>query len=773
MNQDRELELNSFLPEDPAAVDVLAHDAKLLAAGGIFHYIIDPFDILNFCFPLYRAQKLTLSHSSMINSAVALFEVFYNNTCRPILLDEYRYELVESAWNLENEMKEQQNRLRSVELGENVDVGRRFVEILAVALGMFNEGLSRLTDVCTDRLLDRPEGNSVDGVVLQEIFDSTRPSSSAAQLALALYKEIVADIESRSRKPLAVGRKEGLRRGSLRDAYAIDRLLSIIRAVNERTAELESKHCFFYVSSAERTKALIEIVRRDFSLGKGDLDPYVVWRTPKQILLSMTLSSESADEAQDELSTLRKIVEVRQDLIKMPGRADLLEEYNKLQKYRGKISLHYEKSKNYGLVSLFSQAGAYSRLVEEASEGRDAKRAMEILIGVLRDPEYAIEAHQQRKENLFFTKTKGSFADSIVQGMARREIRYSGDWHAPKPGQDAVGSSVQRFPTMFRISLSQSGFGSLLEDILSYFLTPVHGRRGRRELIQDICRRFLDLDTDTENRSEEHEFIRCLLFLAMPTVDADKFAFDHAKDMVEVLAEKVKSLESGRERDRLRAFEVEFRCLACWAARRWRFYRRGEEWATSSIAKYKENPDPRFFHARCLNTFSWFDEVRRGESDVRPPSGDVTIARALEDGKRGIDLYEEWGERARDQVGALHNTIACLYVYELDGYVYDVPEARLHLEILKRTIEKLSWYDRYPEYFHTEAFVEYHEFKALRLQGSSVRALIDKLENALREIKLADAMYREGHMELEKHYRIIVGLQDQIEHELRQLSAEG
>ena len=85
--------------------------------------------------------------------------------------------------------------------------------------------------------------------------------------------------------------------------------------------------------------------------------------------------------------------------------------------------------------------------------------------------------------------------------------------------------------------------------------------------------------------------------------------------------------------------------------------------------------------------------------------------------------------------------MACFFAYGLDG-VFDLSKARLYLDALKEHMPREKWRPYHPEYFHTEAFVEHAEYKALCRSASATpeqRQL--KLCHALREIDKAYALF--------------------------------
>ena len=68
-------------------------------------------------------------------------------------------------------------------------------------------------------------------------------------------------------------------------------------------------------------------------------------------------------------------------------------------------------------------------------------------------------------------------------------------------------------------------------------------------------------------------------------------------------------------------------------------------------------------------------------------------------------------------------------------------EARQALNELKGWTRKDSWIPVYPEYFHTEAFLEYQEYLLGKLTNLKRESLKSKLEHAYREISAAVELF--------------------------------
>lgn len=766
----------SFLPERPEQVDDVIQDAELLAKDYKFHHVVDSFEIINFCFPIYRAWEDKIHRSSMIDRVVALYEVFYNHPTHPILLDEYSYELTETVrviednlthWRREAQKFTFEDLAPSAESGDarDINLGRDFSVILATAMGLFHQSFTRLEDVWRHRLAEDDGEVSPDKVV-QEIFAVNRGSALIPDIAEEFYRCIVDESKARNMRLPSPYMREKIRRSSFVDAYAADRLFAINKAAAKafRTKDLDHQHIFFYLSSAKRSKTLFRILHEKMGSLIIDGHKIYLWRTPQQILLRMIAEGESPDETRNNLETIKRVVEARQGVMPESGAIPIAQ----LRVYREKIALHYERGKNFGLLSLLTDEGHYGHLLQQAAEGQDAEKAREILKEIVRNSDWIGSARTSSQENFFFTGAKAWFTKSLLQGLAKLASPNELAPHAVRPGSDSVASSAHHLPTVFRVEIAPV-YASILSDIQRYFRTPIQGRVGRADLIRQACQKFLELDKDAEKLQEDHELIRCLLFLALPTPDADAFALDHAGEMINIISKRLEVEHEEVLRCRLLLFERDFRYIACWAARRKMSYRQAERWAREAIDRYISDPDPRFYHARSLSIFSWFDGYHYGEGHASKPRSELSLVLAIEEAQRAIKFYEAWGDEGRDQIAALYNTIACLYVYRLDS-LFNIEKARENLNRLKECLNREEyWYDRYPEYFHTEALVEYEEAACMEENGCQLGDCIKKLANAGRAIGFADSIYSANDVAPLKHRDLIKILQEKIMAKLGEL----
>jgi hypothetical protein len=144
-----------------------------------------------------------------------------------------------------------------------------------------------------------------------------------------------------------------------------------------------------------------------------------------------------------------------------------------------------------------------------------------------------------------------------------------------------------------------------------------------------------------------------------------------------------------------------------------------------------------------LNTYAWLNN--------EPPDCYNTIANAIADTDRAIELYRKDDVENRDVVAECYSNLALFYALEVTRNLHSfdqarnlLNEARRALMSLKTLMEKTHWSPEHPEYFYTEAFLEYQEYLIAWASGQERDYLIRKLRMARREIDTAINLYPEG-----------------------------
>jgi hypothetical protein len=129
-----------------------------------------------------------------------------------------------------------------------------------------------------------------------------------------------------------------------------------------------------------------------------------------------------------------------------------------------------------------------------------------------------------------------------------------------------------------------------------------------------------------------------------------------------------------------------------------------------------------------LNIFAWLAEG----------TCPYVLPEAIAEAEKAVSLYQKYHNEDRELIGGLFNTLAYFHSYDpKDRSSFNLEASRVYLERCKEYVPRESWKPCHPEYFHTEAYLEYQEFLAGRSKGWHRDLLKDKLWQAKRQIKQA------------------------------------
>ena len=293
--------------------------------------------------------------------------------------------------------------------------------------------------------------------------------------------------------------------------------------------------------------------------------------------------------------------------------------------------------------------------------------------------------------------------------------------------RDVIIGTAQYLPS--KPQIRNIRYKEIVEIILDYYQTPPQGDNEKLRRINDAYRLFLEIDAETDTLKHDHEFIRCLIYLAFPSITGDKASYEHAQRMLEH--------ESFSEETNY--LKKEYKYLMCWAARRMKWFPQAENIATSSINEFPD--DGRFYHGRSLNSFAWRAENQALEKDSKKiqfeKDLDELFKQAVDDAERAIACYVKTSDSFNDVIAANYNNLAYFFVLKASEQNQTqnksddfLTKARNSLLKLKEILPVEFWKPNHPEYFHTEAFLEYWEANNYLVSPEKMSAASKKYQAA-------------------------------------------
>jgi tetratricopeptide (TPR) repeat protein len=717
----------------PDKLQRVIEDMQLRLAGYTLYYAIDPYEVYNFCFPLSTSVEAEIE--TFAADQAALYEICFKHKEKPLLVGRYVDELsglMRYAADVVSKVYDEAEKVDALMLKGGVEdipadalmlrgggdgreandgrdvaeavqvISEKFHIVLAVAMGIYSLGAGRFRQVYRDLLTDGA-GLPENRPGLQAHFKSYRETRLSTEILSEFMKTIsgLSEIEFRKR-----------RRSAFIDASVIDQLIHVNTSLLR--GEAGPRPLILYLSSAHRTEtafAMPATKRRlphlggkqfDFHRDRDHIFYYVAYRSERGNMEETIENLERVKHSVEELNKLKGLSPFGSEYCSncvlggaRPNHCEMLETCEHLKTLLAPLEQRSTEIRNLGLTQTL---GRYGELMGAQPSGESQQKLMRFFRRVFEDQNLKDVATQKKLE-----KEKLVFLQSITAKMwSRSRSREAAAIEFLRKNRDDITGASQYLPLKPKVRSPK--YAEIVNWVLSYFKTPPRGDAAKIAVIDGAYRLYLDQETVTTDLDPEHELVRCLLYLGLPSTENDKNAtegdrraYEHATEMLElpgVLREMPDS-------------EAEFRYIACWAARRLKMFVEANEQARAAIEKWPE--DARFYHGRSLSKLAEWAKTGRAAGELR------LLVEAEDDAINAITLYGREREENRELIGANYNNLAYLYTVRAekasDGE--EVPghlaKARQALRDLKAYVPEDEWKPTHPNYFHTEAMLDYFE----------------------------------------------------------------
>jgi len=699
----------------PDSVEATIRWLKLREAGAQLFFAVDPFEIIEFCFPVQPDSWREKDIDLIADDQAALYEILIRRSTRPLLLAEYKLELQRNIRYLyilakeaysKTEMVNELIRLGPHEPGAfDKSIGaleKNFNVILAVAMGIYSLGLERLQNIYDERL---------------SFEDSLPPKLSEAMLDYrpspvekAIYEELARSIPDNEIET----EKLRLDRAAQTDARAIDRLF-YLNLCSERLFKekaLPCRHIYLYLSSATRSERVMRLGAVKSSLPKIDDKRLELLVTKSQIFATVALKPRVSEDDQDTPEDLRGLIENMQRFSRVCRKIMEFENaYGPSSPATcSNCVLKEGDGKNCGWVEVCRLVGQFN---SEIKPGTTAIHNLGLLANVVRYKKFVDSQVNERTQREYIENFRAICRDEDLGNLALKRLQTVQDWvlwesefRAALPAgfdvealeQDAVAMTRTTVATPMPLALrvSSETYREIARNVMEAFRSNVTDVRRKRRLLAEACRGFLSLDSRDRAKNDEHEVVRTLLYYALATTGSDeRLASRHANRMLR------------RETDA----EAEFAYL-------WLY---SEVRASNTEAIERELPrwlhrwpqDPRFHQLRS----GYISRLLSNKDDSLRSSTRFTWNDALLSAQRALSGYV----RARDEkswrivddnywkdIIAMNFNNVAYYTLQADGiWEEKLASADKYMQLLAQTIPEKEWDTNHPEYLHTQAHLEY------------------------------------------------------------------
>jgi hypothetical protein len=609
----------------PLQIQQLINDLRLEKdENAKIYFAIDPYELMSFCFPVHLSDDSAVDIKTLADDQAALYEIFYRRNA--LMLSEYDHELERSLYYFENMGMDRTREKASIvdrlikegedfwggafpegDMEENTEfLQKNFSVILAIAMGTFSVGISRLKDINDLRLIKGDFTQRVDHADLQEvrrILNGYQRTPNWDVIKKKLSQRFWGEED-----------KKKLLRSVEVDASAIDRIIYLNTSFEEARlkGDLSSRYLFVYLSSAKRTARVFtdESFNRYLPIVNGE--PYNFWRTRQQIFAYVVHKSREGKHSES-IANLERVRDILDEVRRFEGLFSSMECVDctlktapvdgaklsdcrlrdfctKVKGLDDDIQRARMQIQNLGLINTLND---YEKLKNAKPVSASQKQYLEFFRKTFTSP-LAQEARKKMKRLEQWILVKSEFTNSFTEALGITRPGF--DHSSLRSPEDFVTGSGQYLPT--KPKLSGGGYKEILQSILSFYRDPTNFAQ-----VESAYKRYVELDTENKDIDSEldleHELIRCFLYLALPrnkqnteSVESspssgDQKAYAHAKALMESksLKESEQLIDPTDWDNAPEAIKQEFRYAQCWAARRTGRFKEAVAFAREGIEK--------------------------------------------------------------------------------------------------------------------------------------------------------------------------------------------
>jgi len=723
-------------------------DIKDESNGAIIHYIIDPYEIQDFCFPLGFKDIRKESINFISDEQVAFYYLFFQKAERPILLNEYFVEIhnfsnviklfIRKNLIVEREFKTSKEYQQLMMDTDNINVKdeakiialleRSLTFIFSIALSESGDGLKRYEKIIQKRLMINSAKDEFqeDNDELQKIYINNRYPEDL-NIVYEKFKQLLANQFIEFQRT----RFNDLMIESLyRDATVVSRVIDINKSSEKAFNQgvLKRRHIFLYLSSARRSKQLFlnPEIKCLFPLINGKQISF--HRTRSQIFANIVLRNLGDDD-------LKRFIESKKN------DNTIFENLNENKEVLGYVDKYIDELRNnFGNLAMLTQLSDYRTILNKVVTENKLGKATELFNNILKNLNIQSAANELYLLKLEIITTENFFRFNLFEVL--QYIKDKVITFYPVKGKDTVASSINSLPMIFR--LKNKHYRELINEIVTFILKSgniLFRRNDLHKIIIETCHKLVK-QIPTDKFQMESELVKNYLLMLFTYIipDIDEVVFENVKSLIN----KIRLLNEGiiKVEDAENLIQ-DLYYIAVWAGRRSCNFDEAYKLADVQTKLFSNKVEPRFYQGKCLIIYSWLRE-KESNKDLMIPE-EINVTNAIENAKLAIEgfLIEREKPINNEIIASLYNSIAYFYAYfymneSNKGRWHDyLDEARINIDLLKSFKPKDKWNEGYCEYFHTESVIELKELELLIENNESTDQLFLKANDAYRDAKKA------------------------------------
>lgn len=724
--------LSLLLELDESDYQIVIDELMLIKRGVQFHYAIDLYDISEYCYPFGLKEDSNTQESKekkhidfVADEQYAMYQLFNSKNERVFLLDEYLVELlyfkkfikyaIENGIQLVNTLKKYEDEFYSdgklnTQKEKNLEylIHTKLTILLSYLIDLNSSGIQKLISLFKENkiILDEDdfEDNSKEELIKTALVENRGSDLTEIILEKIWRVDPTTDKTDYDKNVRYTSRK--------RDAKVIDRIININKFLAKGQKEFKKKQrVLLYLSSTSTSK---EFFQKDFIQQHSIvIDNIVVnpLRNKAQVFLkALCFNEENLDESISNVEYLRnKILNIKK-LKELIPVTILRQDINAT--LSRKFNYYREKFETYAVLNQYQKIADLVESTLKKVKDNELNSSFTLQIMPVLNKLVAL-GNQTENEKLNDLISLDNWENQVKYTYyIKKTIERLGkqtEIFRFNTGKDPIRSTIHHLPIIYKITTSKNsdatkGFKEIIERISSYIIKPfsTFSTEDIKALTKETFDKTIELQPSLEER-----LVKALVLLLIPEIDeiedTNKLAYDWTNSIL------LKEIQTYPLLNELNAIESDYMYFVSWAARRCKDYPASKTTLTEALKKYPN--DARFYHGMALIDYCIFEDIKNTSSAEKINALKGCIGNAIK--AQTLFLLEKEIPVVDKTLIALNNTIGFFYaeIYRINNDFSEsenINKARYHINELKKGEPE---YQNYPEYLHTESFIELLEYK--------------------------------------------------------------
>lgn len=679
-------------------IDAVERDEELKAKGYQIYYVLDTYDVFEYCFPFGKEFEKAIDVQSYSDQQIVYDHIIRRRgDIKPVILDQYKIELfgikdrirrTASMFDmsraklnvlidfLTSTEKPDTTTAEEIKNATTLFIAENLTVLLSVALGLERNEIKRFVDLLENRLQIENFGSSdsADDLLVREVFASTGKSHFTDIIFDEFVEKYQKQYSTLTPTDLFVEF-----RNIYRDCIVVDRLIHLNSRMIELTesGKLSKGYIFLYLSSTpKRSNQIFDLPsvknRKVFSDNNAARD-YPFHRSVSQEFARLIFLEKGDDSASGGAKHLRTLVQSMRGAKfgqrDRDSRQDAASESDLLREFELAIDFQRNRVENF---ELFRQLDSYRAELQAAVRyfenggGEDKLLRCYLKLQSLASVEYDFKSRRAEVEAALSNIRIESLSlrynlHSRVQSFRHQETRIT-----ISKGADAVRGTYHHLPLLLFYDFGlQEKQRPLLDRLIDYCAMPerlrslnentISKRRDFLETLAFFGRSYQEISYFLP--AIQGTLLHLFAYVLLPTTsDKDlKIAQTDSAKIVEICErsiavlkqiEVVKNPGIGASDEIVVFAEIgstnnivkyrrEFLYFGIWIARRCCQYRKSLKMAEEGILLFPE--DGRFYHGKFLTIFA--QECEKSLKKQQPVSP-IIYRECIDLAKIALKLYQ-------------------------------------------------------------------------------------------------------------------------------------